>query len=490
MKSRTMLVILAIATATAGLPFFPAFASSHREAPGIARLPQVDGTDFYMFRSYEDGRGDFVTIIANYNPLQDPFGGPNYFPLDPNAHYDIHITNDGDAVEDITVRFQVPAVLRNAGFLGIFVGPQNDRVGIPLPLMFGAPFGPEDSTFLTVRRDYYVRVIRGGLNDSNRTLGFVTNAEGGSAKFEMPFDNVGQKSVSDYDGYAAQFIYDIEIPGCPIQGRMFVGPRKESFQVNLGEVFDLVNLNPIGDPDAEASDTADKNVTTFALELPISCVTSGSNATIGAWTTSSLPRSRRLRGSDATFDEPDEQAGDFVQVSRLANPLVNELVIGLSKKDLFNASHPQDDVQFAKYVTNPTLPELLELLFSDAGVTAPNLFPRTDLVQIFLTGIPGLNRDGSNGEIMRLNTSIAAVPIFAQNNLGVVAGDLAGYPNGRRPGDDAVDISLRAVMGVLLPEADAPSGQLPLTDGARQHADQFDDSFPYLKPPIPGSPSE
>ena len=120
MKSRTMLVILAFTIAIAGLPFFTAFASSHREASGIARLPQVDGTDFYMFRSYEDGRGDFVTIIANYNPLQDPFGGPNYFPLDSNAQYDIHITNDGDAVEDLTFRFQILEVGRHAG--GLFLG--------------------------------------------------------------------------------------------------------------------------------------------------------------------------------------------------------------------------------------------------------------------------------------------------------------------------------------------------------------------------------
>ncbi len=162
----------------------------------------------------------------------------------------------------------------------------------------------------------------------------------------------------------------------------------------------------------------------------------------------------------------------------------------MTKKNLFNASHPKDDIQFIKYVTNPTLPELLEIFFGDAGVSAPNVFPRADLLQIFITGVPGLNQDGSIGEIMRLNTATPSVPAFAQNNLGVVGGDLAGYPNGRRPGDDVVDISLRALMGVLLPEADAPSGQLPFTDGARQHADQFDDTFPYLKTPIPGSPSE
>ena len=304
----------------------------------------------------------------------------------------------------------------------------------------------------------------------------------------MPLDYIGEKSIPDYEAYASQFMYDIRIPGCSGDGRMFVGQRKESFQVNLGEIFDLVNTNPLGPPDAERSDTADKNVTAFALELPISCVTAGGGPVIGGWTTSRLPRNRVLRdGADATYDEPEENFGGFVQVSRLANPLVNEVVIGITNKNLFNASHPSDDLQFVTYVTNPTLPALLEILF---GVTAPTAFPRADLIQVFLTGVPGLNQDGSTGEIMRLNTSIPVVPAFAQNNLGVIGGDLAGFPNGRRPGDDAVDIALRAVMGVLLPAADAPDGQLPYTDGARQHADQFDDTFPYLKTPIPGSPTD
>ena len=179
-----------------------------------------------------------------------------------------------------------------------------------------------------------------------------------------------------------------------------------------------------------------------------------------------------------------------MQVSRLANPLVNEVAIGLPDKDLFNASHPKDDAQFLKYVTNPTLPELLEILFFDAGVRAPNLFPRNDMVQVFLTGVPGLNADGSVGEMMRLNTLVAPVPRDQQNNLGVIGGDLAGYPNGRRPGDDTVDISLRAVMGVLLTPDVAPSGQLPFTDGALQNAAMFDDAFPYLTTPIAGSPND
>ena len=149
---------------------------------------------------------------------------------------------------------------------------------------------------VNVKREYYVRVIRGALDDANRNLGCLTEAETGKAQFGMPLDYVGEKSVPDYDAYATQCLYDIEIPGCAEDGRMFVGQRKESFQVNLGEIFDLVNLDPLGDPDGETSDTAGKNITTIALELPISCVTSGGNPVIGAWTTSRLPRTRRLRG--------------------------------------------------------------------------------------------------------------------------------------------------------------------------------------------------
>jgi Domain of unknown function (DUF4331) len=166
-------------------------------------------------------------------------------------------------------------------------------------------------------------------------------------------------------------------------------------------------------------------------------------------------------------------------------------VIGIDKKDLFNATPPHlDATRFADFVTHPTLPELIEILFGPA-VQAPNLFPRQDLVDVFLLGVDGLNRFGSDPtpcEIMRLNTSIAAVAAAQQNTFGVLGGDLAGYPNGRRPGDDVVDISLRAAMGVLLSLADAPSGQLPFTDGAAIDATMFDSTFPYLVTPLPGSP--
>jgi hypothetical protein len=204
--------------------------------------------------------------------------------------------------------------------------------------------------------------------------------------------------------------------------------------------------------------------------MPIGSLTAGSPI-IGAWSTATLPN----------------KAGTQVQVSRLASPLVNEVIIGLPDKDKFNASQPVDDAQFAKYVTNPTLPALIQVLYP--SVTAPTVFPRTDLVAAFLTGVPGLNQPANvrPAEIMRLNTSIAPKVASQQKSLGVLAGDTAGFPNGRRPGDDVVDIELRVAMGVLLNDQQAPSRTLPFTDGADVRATEFRNTFPYLNTPLPGA---
>ena len=489
MKHRVVLVgILAIVLAlVAGLP---AQASSHREAPGITEMPKVDGTDFYMFRSYESGRQGFVTLIANYVPLQSAYGGPNFFTLDPEAAYRIHIDNTGDGVEDITFQFRVSQRLLD---FKIPVG--GKQVSVPL-INIGQVdnLGGFKSTNLNVLESYLVDVIRGPV-DHPGSSGSAATSEG-FTRLGKPADNIGEKSIPDYEGYAAGFIHDITIPGCgSTQGRVFVGQRKESFAVNLGEVFDLVNIaNPVGDRNVEPNVLADKNITTFALEVPISCLTSGSNTVIGGWTTAALPRNRILK-NDPTFNTPATENGAFVQVSRLGMPLVNELVIGLKDKNKFNASQPKDDAQFLDYVTNPTLPALLELLF---GVHAPTNFPRTDLIAAFLTGIQGVNKFGVPSEMQRLNTSIAPTPSGAQNNLGVLGGDNAGFPNGRRPGDDVVDSELRVAMGVLchaVPAAvgctasDALSGALQFTDGTLQDESQFDATFPYLKAPLPGSPN-
>ena len=488
------------AAVVAALPAATALASSHREAPLITERPKVDGTDFYMFRSYEKDREEFVTLIANYLPLQDPYGGPNYFILDPNARYDIHVDNNGDAVEDITFRFRFENILKG---IAIPVGDEE----VPVPVINVGPIGvdgdPDDTENLNVIETFTVDIIRGGQPEQSDGAEAIANLDTGDEVFVKPVDYIGRKTLPDYEAFAEAHVYDIEIPGCA-PGRLFVGQREESFVVNLGEIFDLFNLDPLGPIDAEEDDLDGKNITSLVLEVPIDCLTAG-GPVIGGWTTASLPADtlEGFPGGDRALTEPDEPpaegdeaAGELVQVSRLGNPLVNEVVIGLEDKDEFNASEPRDDAQFLVYVTNPTLPELIETLFPE--VTAPNLFPRTDLIATFLTGIEGLNQPARvvPSEMQRLNTSIPPTPADQQRRLGVIGGDNAGFPNGRRPGDDVVDIELRVAMGKLIAlglfgePPDAPSGELEFTDGALVDAGFFDDAFPYLVTPIPGSPSE
>ena len=446
----------------------PVFASSHREAPLITTTPKLDGADFYMFNSYEAGRSNFVTFVADYLPLQDAYGGPNYFSLETNGVYEISIDNNGDAQEDITFQFRFSKTSRH---IALPIGPPGNQVTNEIPLINAGQIFATNNGALNVVENYTVNMILG-----NRRTGMslaISNAADGTTVFTKPVDNIGNKSLPDYDGYADSYIYTINIPGCATPGRMFVGQRKDPFVVNLGETFDLINLsNPLGPVDGEKDSLADKNITSLILELPKVCLTNGASPVIGAWTTAS-----QLQGTN------------LVQVSRLGQPLVNEVVIGLKDKDTFNASEPKNDAQFANYVTNPTLPALIELLFGADGVRAPTNFPRADLVEVFLTGIPGLNQTTATAELLRLNTTTPAVAAAAQNNLGVIAGDNAGFPNGRRPGDDVVDIALRVVMGKLLSTNDAPSGQLPFTDGALVNAGMFQQVFPYINPPLPGSPN-
>ena len=355
---------------------------------------------------------------------------------------------------------------------------------VSVPFLNVGGIGPNinDNMSTNIVETFTAKLITGDRRKGKAEL--ISNATSGETTFVKPTDNIGNKSIPSYETYARNHIYNINIPGCDTQGRMFVGQRKEGFVVDLGGTFDLVNFNPLGDPKGGSSEIADNNITTFALELPKACIT-GNTSVVGAWTTSSLPRTR-VFPRVPTFDRPALEKGPYVQVSRLSAPLVNEVVIGLKDKNKFNFSHPKDDGQFATYVTNPTLPAILEILFSSAGYKAPTAFPRTDLVAAFLTGVDGLNKNTAVAEMLRLNTDIPAVSASSQKPLGVIDGDNAGFPNGRRPGDDVVDIELRVASGVLLPEADAPAGKLAITDGAFVDASDFDSVFPYLKSPVAG----
>ena len=510
-----LLPLIAALGAISGLACAPAHASSHREAPSITGMPKVDASDFYMFNSYETGRTGFVTMVANYLPLQDAYGGPNYFKLDPNALYEIHVDNVGDAKEHLTFQFRFKNSLK-----GITLPIGGSNVAIPLTQAGGV----SDTTGanLNVNESYTLTVVRGDRRTG--TAQPVTNASGGGTTFGKPSDNIGTKTIPNYAAYAAQFIYSINIPGCSTPGKVFVGQRKDPFAVNLGVIFDLVNVPSAAfllDPankDAGTDSLATKNVTSLALEVPASCLTNGSDPVIGGWTTASLRQGQLLSAAPKSgYGTAAISGGAWTQVSRLGMPLVNEVVIGLPDKDKFNGSKPQDDAQFLSYVTNPTLPALLQIALASPGI-APTNFPRTDLVTTFLTGIKGVNQQATvtPSEMLRLNTAIPAVPYASQNRLGIVGNilaggtDNAGYPNGRRPNDDVVDISLVAVMGGLCvangttnalafgtacnPSA-VPLGSavFNLHDGVDQAgpkvraAGPLLPGFPYIGTPLPGA---
>ena len=489
--ARALLGALA-ASVTLGAAF-PALGSSHREAPSITTMPAVDGTDFYMFRSYEAGRDGFVTFVANYIPLQDPYGGPNYYEMDPNAIYMIHINNDGSGNPNLTFRFGFQSTNLDTK---LTVG--GKAVSIPL-VINGGPINGRFPAGINVRETYNITVMRLGVAEQS-----VTKAASGESFFDKPIDNIGNKSIPNYPAYAAQHVYDIAVPGCTGAGRVFVGQRKDPFVVNLGQTFDLINIKApatefsANAESAEKDSLANKNVTAIVLELPISCVTTAATPIIGGWTTASVRQTKTFTSTPASGTyTAAASSGGFVQVSRLSAPLVNEIVIGLKDKDKFNASRPVDDAaNFADYVTNPTFPALVEILFGAAGVKAPTNFPRNDLVAAFLTGVDGLNKPPGvvPAEMMRLNTSVPVKAKGQQNRLGVIGGDNAGFPNGRRPGDDVVDIELRVAMGVLCTlnlgctPAQAPSGGIHFTDGAFLDDSFTDSTFPYLRSPLPGSP--
>ncbi|MBX2825084.1 MAG: DUF4331 domain-containing protein [Gammaproteobacteria bacterium] len=506
-------------------------ASSHREAPFITEMPKVDATDFYLFNSYEASRENYVTLIANYQPLQDAYGGPNYFTLDSDAIYEVHIDNDGDAVEDLTFQFTFESRQPGAD-TGVELTIGDQQVAVPLKAV-GA-INAQSTAGANFSESFQLNLIRGDRRLGTMTP--VTDAVSGADTFAKPLDYFGEKTFGGADSYAGyvasltnsgDIYHDIVLSDCPAgseNARVFVGQRKESFSVNLGRIFDLINLDPInGVDDVGNNDLEDKNITTLALEIHKDCLVGNGNGVIGGWTTASK-RQFQVFNPEATRQQPTLSGGAYTQISRLGNPLVNEVVIGLPDKNRFNSSEPADDGQFATYVTHPTLPAIINLVFNSDGALspdsiAPTNLPRGDLVAAFLTGVEGVTQMSTvtPSEMLRLNTAIAATVRESQSNLGVAAGDLAGFPNGRRPGDDVVDLALRAMMGAFcheiavdlnadqsLDENDnlllcgedvtssklaAPVGMVGFTDGAPQNAMQFDVAFPYLTTPIPGAGS-
>lgn len=455
----------------------PSLASSHAEAPLISMDRFADNTDTYAFRSVEPGREGFVTLIANYIPLQEPSGGPQWFRFDDTVLYEIKIDNTGDGVEDISYQFQFTTQRVN-----------NDTILGHTAVNENAVISNLNDPDYNMPQTYTVRRM-----DRFRNRVGVTLAAG----LRTPPNNVGPRVTPNYEQNLGQpAVYSL-----PNGGKVFAGQRDEYFYIDLG-VFDALNFRSITDVGGIDS-TKTYNVSTIAIELPISDLTNSRSvptsptapdAVIGVWATASR-RSTRVIQPDGT----QQTEGVFRQVSRLGNPLVNEVVIPLGLKDAFNAIPPSVDGTIPRVVQAVQDPELARLMAAVFGINIPPP-PRNDLVQIFTTGIPVnpitgpnyttfLNSDGIPHEYLRLNVAIPPTPIGSQNRLGLLGGDVAGFPNGRRVFDDVTDIALRAMAGgtPFTPATNvAPNNTLG--DGVSFNPEgPLLTRFPYLRPPNQGN---
>jgi len=434
-RTRTRLAVLGTAAAVgiglfAGLGPIAGGASSHREAPLIAADPQADNTDLYAFVSPDDPSS--VTIISNWIPFEEPAGGPNFFAFGEGVRYDVRVDNDGDAKPDLIYRWTFKNHWRNPETFLYNTGQVTSL----------------DDTDLNFYQTYDVRRIKVG--GSTRTI--VDDATAVPSR-------VGDASMPDYGT-----LYDEGVMTGP-DGSFFAGQADDPFFADL-RVFDLLyggDLSEINDDTLEGF-----NVNALALQVPKSALAKGGddakNPIVGIWSTAQ----RQTPG------------GKQVQVSRLGMPLVNEVVIPVGLKDKWNASKPKADGQFLPYVTDPELARLIEAVYA---IPAPDT-PRNDLVSVFLTGVDGLNMPDNvvPSEQLRLNMSIPPCTSGC-SRLGVIGNDNAGFPNGRRLGDDVLDISLQVVEGVLVGQ------DTGLGDGVDVNDRTFRSAFPYLALPHSGSDS-
>ncbi len=455
-------------------PFSPVSASSHREAPLTSTDPQIDNTDVYAFVSPNDPTS--VTLIANYIPLQQPAGGPNFYKFAdaPGAVYEINLDTRGNAVSNITYRFEFRTQIVNPNTFLYNTGPINNI---------------NDNTY-NIRQFYNVTRIRRGTVNGNFQ---ITASDVIARDVPVPPANIGPRSTPNYDTLANQAIKPLSDGG-----KVFVGQRDDPFYVDIGSIFDLVGLRPLNNahaiplaPAAGVDGIAGYNVHSLVLQVPISTLQL-QNGVFGVWAEAKRMSTRVITGLGEV-----QNGGGLIQMSRLSNPLINEVVIPLAKKDLFNGSRPDNDAQFGSFVTSPEPAALINTFYGGA-IPASQQAPtsgRTDLVTVFLTGIPGVNQlpTVTPSEMIRLNTTIA--PSANPNRLGVVAGDNAGFPNGRRLGDDVVDIELRAfecsygVVGTVGPCDAAKYNKAPnnaLTDGVDANDKAFLATFPYVASPFQG----
>ncbi len=453
------------------------FASSHSEAPLISMDRFADNTDTYAFRSVEAGREGFVTLIANYIPLQEPSGGPQWFRFDDSVLYEIKIDNTGDGREDISYQFQFNTQTVNS----------NTVLGQSTVNVDGVISNLTDADY-NMPQTYSVRRIDSQTGRRGRFIG------GG---FRTPPANIGPRVTPNYEANLGQpAVYNI-----PGGGRVFAGTRDEYFFIDLG-VFDALNLRAPTTMTGGIDSTQGYNVSTIAIEVPIADLTRTRNvpasptadgAVIGVWATGSR---RTVRVIDNSGNRTN--VGAWQQVSRLGNPLVNEVVIPLGLKDAFNSISPQVDGNIPAVVQAVLDPEISRLIAAVFSITVPPA-PRNDLVQIFATGIPvnaitgpaytTFLSDGIAHEYLRLNVAIPITPIGSQSRLGLLGGDVAGFPNGRRVFDDVTDIALRAVAGgtPFTPAQNVPPNNI-LGDGVGFNPEgPLLTRFPYLLPPNQGN---
>jgi hypothetical protein len=463
--------------------------SSHREAPLTSIDPTADDTDVYAFTA-PDAQHQ-LTVVANWVPFEDPAGGPNFYKFDPKATYYINIDNNGDGRYDVRYQFKFTDHLRNPNSF-LYAAPTVDSIDSPNLNVY--------QTY-DVRRLVYTNGDRGRVDDSrnkhrkhhrshhkrgkhNRARhhrrNVLRDAELVASNVPVAPNNVGPKTIPDYDKVANEAITRLDDGG-----KVFAGQRDDPFFVDLGTTFDAINFRrDTGAEGGGKDDLAGYAVHSIALQVPEEDVTKNGdavdspkdkNAVVGVWADTERNRVSVL-ASASDKRGGDQEDENEVQVSRLGNPLVNEVLIPLGLKDKWNRMQPADDAQFAQYVLNPEPARLMNALFG-LGVKETN---RTDIVQALLQGIPGLNQQtGKPVDTIKLNLGIP--PSSNPNRFGVLGGDLAGFPNGRRLADDSTDIELRVIEGALIGKTSPPLG-----DGVDQNDKPFLEHFPYVAAPNSG----
>ena len=465
-------------------------ASSHREAPIVALDQKADITDVYAFRSYDGNAAPRVTLILNVDPFLEPANGPNWFPFDPEILYEIKIDNNNDATEDVVFQFRFTTEQRAPNLFQVYAGAGS---GILAPANSPSPVAPGtmiippridsfESPGLGQRQSYTVTMVKNGVATP------ILSSTGGPF-YAVPA-NVGPRTMN-YPALFAQAVYATNVAGV----KVFSGTVDDPFFVDLGGVFDTLNLRTSvnGGVLSPAQDASSLNfasdsvsgysVNTIAIEVPVAMLTSTGNvetsssiaATIGVWGTTSRPRTT-LRRSPL----PAISSGTYAQIQRLGNPLINELLIGTGWKDRFSMDLPKNDSQFAGFFLDPTLARVLNAATAGAvRIPAP---PRNDLLPL-VTYSPPIAAPGTPAgpiaDMLRLNTGVAPTAPVSASRLGLLGGDPAGFPNGRRLFDDVVDISLRLVAGVRVPGFNVSPNNV-LGDGVNVNDVSFRAAFPYV----------